>query len=337
MKLACHLPHLARTRVRAASVAALVAVLSSGLVLPLGVAHAATAVPLGTAESFAVLAGSTITNTGPTTITGDVGLDPGTAVTGYDDVTHEGSLHVDDDVALQAKTDLDTAYTNAAGQTPATEIPTELGGTTLKAGIYDSAAGTFGVTGTLTLDGEGDPDAVFIFQMASTLTTASASNVALINGADLCNVYWQVGSSATLGSNSAFVGTIMADQSITLDTGATVQGRVLARSGAVTLDTNTITSAACATPTDTDDDTTSDDDTTGGDDTTGEDDTTNGDDTDGSDTTDQVVEVPAGPVATGGGGVETAAPGLWARSAAVLVLLLVGGTVGLIARRRVRG
>jgi hypothetical protein len=123
-------------------------------------------------------------------------------VTGFDDVTHEGSLHVTDDVALQAKTDLDTAYTNAAGQTPVTEIPTELGGTTLKAGIYDSAAGTFGVTGTLTLDGEGDPDAVFIFQMGSTLTTASASNVALINGADLCNVYWQVGSSATLGSNS---------------------------------------------------------------------------------------------------------------------------------------
>lgn len=334
MKLARHLPHRARTRVRAASVAALVAVLSAGLVLPLGVAHAATAVPLGTAETFAILAGSTITNTGSTTVTGDIGLHPGTAVTGFgpgaDAVTQDGSLHIADGVALQAKADLDTAYTNAAGQTPATEIPTELGGTTLTAGVYDSAAGTFGVTGTLTLDAEGDPDAVFIFQMESTLITASASSVELINGANLCNVYWQVGSSATLGTDSTFLGTIMADQSITLETGASVQGRVLARSAAVTLDTNTITSAACAPPTDTDDDTTGEEDTT-------EDDTTGGSDTPTEDdTTSQVEEVPSGPVATGGGPeAATAGPPSWLVVA--FLLLMVAGTVSLVARRRVRG
>lgn len=317
-----------------ASLAALVAVLSTGLVLPLAAAQAATAVPLGTAEGFAILAGSTITNTGPSTVTGDVGLHPGSAVTGFDAVTHDGSRYVADGVALQAKADLDTAYTNAAGQTPVTRIGTELGGATLMAGVYDSAAGTFGVTGTLTLDGAGDPDAVFIFQMRSSLDTASASSVELINGADPCNVYWQVGSSAELGSNSTFVGTIMADQSITLVTGASLQGRVLARVAAVTMDTNTITNAACTTATDTGDD--GDVETTDEGDATGDGATTDQVEEVPA-TTGQVEEVPSGPVATGGGGMEAATAGSSSRFAIVLMLgLVLGGTVAIIAGRRVR-
>ena len=147
---------------------------------------------------------------------------------------------MDDAVTQQAKTDLVTAYNDAAGRTPATTIPTELGGTTQIPGVYNSADGTFGITGTVTLDGQGDPNAVFIFQMKSTLTTASSSVVLLTNGTHSCNVFWQVGSSATIGTGSSFVGTILALTSITLTTGATVDGRVLARNGAVTLDTNAI-------------------------------------------------------------------------------------------------
>lgn len=203
-------------------------------------------VGLGTADSFAVLAGSTITNTGPTTITGDVGLHPGSAVTGFGSVTLNGQLHVADAVAQQAKTDLVTAYNDAAGRGPATTVATDLGGQVLTAGVYNSASGTFGMTGTLALDAQGDPNAVFIFQMASTLVTASASRVNLVNGAAACNVFWQVGSSATLGTGSAFIGNILAVTSVTLTTGATVDGRTLARNGAVTLDTNTITRSVCA-------------------------------------------------------------------------------------------
>lgn len=210
---------------------------------------APSSVGLGTAKSFAVLAGETITNTGPTKITGDIGLHPGSAVTGFSSVTHVGALHLADGVALQAKNALLTAYNDAAGSTPVTTVATELGGQVLKAGVYDSAAGTFGVTGTLTLDAEGDSQAVFIFKMASTLITAPGSSVALINGANACNVFWQVGSSATLDTTTSFKGTIMALTSIALKTGATLQGRALARNGEVTLDTNVITSAACSPPT----------------------------------------------------------------------------------------
>jgi len=209
-------------------------------------AYAAQApVGLGTAGSFAVLAGVIgVTNTGPTTITGDVGIHPGTVAVGFNTVTLHGTLHAGDAVALQAKNDLTTAYTDAAGRTPFTAVPTELGGTTLKAGVYRSD--TLGLTGTLTLDAEGNPNAVFIFQAASTLITASGSKVDLINGASLCNVYWQVGSSATLAKTTSFQGTILALTSITLETGATLQGRALARNGAVTLDNNVISNAACS-------------------------------------------------------------------------------------------
>jgi hypothetical protein len=199
-----------------------------------------TTVLLGTAADFSVLAGSGITNTGPTTIYGDVGTFPTPSETGFDTVTIIGTNHAGDAVTQGAKIDLVTAYNDAAGRTPVTTIGTELGGTTQVPGVYNSAAGTFGITGTLTLDGQGDPNAVFIFQMESTLITASASVVLLTNGAHACNVFWQVGSSATIGTYSSFVGTILALTSITVTTGATVDGRVLARNGAVTLDSNTI-------------------------------------------------------------------------------------------------
>jgi hypothetical protein len=195
---------------------------------------------LGTAANFSVLAGSGITNTGPTTIYGDVGTYPTPSETGFGSVTIIGTNHGGDAVTQQAKTDLLTAYNDAAGRTPATTIPTELGGSTLIPGVYNSLSGTFGITGTVTLDGQGDPNAVFIFQMASTLTTASSSIVFLTNGTHSCNVFWQVGSSATIGTSSAFVGTILALTSITLTTSATVDGRALALNGAVTMDSNTI-------------------------------------------------------------------------------------------------
>ena len=201
-------------------------------------------VGLGTAGSYAVLAGSTITNTGATVITGDVGLHPGSSITGFPPGIVNGTTHAADAAALQAKNDLVTAYNDAAGRTPATTVPTELGGTTKTAGVYKSLSGTFGITGTLTLNGQGNPNSVWIFQMASTLITATNnSHVILINGASSCNVFWQVGSSATLGTNTAFVGTILASTSITANTGAKVQGRLLANTGAVTLDTNTVNNA----------------------------------------------------------------------------------------------
>lgn len=210
-------------------------------------------VNLGTTSTFAVLAGSTITNTGTTTINGDVGGDvglfPGTVFSGQDSTSISGTVHLADTVAIKAKNDLVTAYDDANGRTPVTRIPTELGGTTLTPGVYDSADGTFQITGTLTLDAQGDPDGVFIFKTASTLITASNSNVNLINSARFCRTFWAVGSSATLGTNSNFVGHILAMTSITANTGAFIQGQLLARNGAVTLDNNIITNGICdATP-----------------------------------------------------------------------------------------
>ncbi len=212
-------------------------------------AQSATAIGLGTVESYAVLAGSGVTNTGPSVINGDLGTSPTASVTGFGgppNGTVNGAIHQADAAAAQAKDDLTTAYNNAAGQGPVTTRPTELGGQTLTPGVYNSASGTFGVTGPLTLNAQGNPDAVFIFKMASTLTTASASSVNLINGAQACRVYWQVGSSASLGTNSDFVGNLMALQSISLNSGVDVAGRLLARNGAVTLINDTVTRAQCA-------------------------------------------------------------------------------------------
>ena len=206
---------------------------------------AQTTVGLGTASSFAVLAGSGITNTGATTITGDVGTFPTPAETGFGSITLNGANDAGNSVTQGAKNDLVTGYNDAAGRTPVSTIPTELGGSTLSGGVYDSAAGTFGLTGTLTLNGGGDLSTVFIFDAASTFITASSSSVVLENGAQACNVFWVVGSSETLGTSTSLVGTTLALTSITLDTGATVVGRELARNGAVTMDANTITVPTC--------------------------------------------------------------------------------------------
>lgn len=212
-------------------------------------AQAASA-PLGTADTFAVLAGSTVTNTGPSVISGDVGLSPGSSVTGFPPGTvTNGTIHVADGVASQAQSDLTTAYNVFAGQPSSATISGDLAGDTLSPGVYTSSTSTPGIAlnGDLTLDAHGDPNAVFVFQAKSTLIVGSGSHVRLINGAQACNVYWQVGSSATIGTGSQFVGNILALTSISLTTGATLDGSALARNGAVTLDTNLITKAGCST------------------------------------------------------------------------------------------
>ncbi|KAJ5613403.1 hypothetical protein N7510_006597 [Penicillium lagena] len=211
-----------------------------------------TPVGLGTAGNFLVLAATTVTNTNTDTIVdgGDLGVSPGNAVTNFPPgEVIGGTIHAGDAVAAQAQLDLATAYGDAAGQAPTATLQNpELGGLTLFAGTYKAGSTTtFGITGTLTLDGQGDPDSVWIFQMGTTLITASSSRVVLTNGAQACNVFWQVGSSATLGTGSTFVGTIMALTSITATTNVAIQGRLLALNAAVTLDDNKITVPGCST------------------------------------------------------------------------------------------
>jgi hypothetical protein len=229
--------------------------LATGLALLLtlafaGGAQAATAIGLGTADSFAVLAGAGVTNTGPSVINGDLGTFPNPSVTGFGGApngTVNGATHQADAAAASAQGDLTTAYNNAAGQGPANTLATELGGQSLTPGVYKSQSGTFGITGALTLNAQGNPNAVFIFQTASTLISASASQVNLINGAQPCNVYWKVGSSATLGTSSTFAGNILALESISLNNGVAVLGRLLARNASVTLINDTVTRPGCTT------------------------------------------------------------------------------------------
>jgi len=213
-----------------------------GVVLAASYLDAAVIVDLGTADVFAVLAGSTVTNTGTSIVNGSVGVWPGTAVTGFPPgIITGGILHASDAVAQQAQIDLGTAYMLAAGQ-PCPNVLTgqDLGGLTLTAGTYCFGASAQ-LTGTLTLNAQGDPNAVFLFQMGSTLTTASNSSVVFTNGGQGDSVFWQVGSSATLGTSTLFAGNILALQSITLNTSASIPcGRALARNGAVTMDTNTV-------------------------------------------------------------------------------------------------
>ncbi|MGO9761876.1 MAG: ice-binding family protein [Solirubrobacteraceae bacterium] len=204
---------------------------------------AAAPVGLGTAASFSVLAGSTVTNTGPTTMFGDLGLSPGSSVTGAPHVL--GETHVDDAVAIGAKNALATAYDDAAGRPSNGSAGTDLAGQVFLPGVRTASSSLLLSSGSVTLDAQGDPNAVFIFQIATTLITGSNTSVKLINGAQACNVFWQVGSSATLGTGTSFVGTIMASATITANTAATIHGRLLASTGAVNLDTNTITTSNC--------------------------------------------------------------------------------------------
>jgi len=200
-------------------------------------------VNLGSAANFAVLAGSTVTNVpgDGTTITGDLGVSPGTAVTGFPPGVVVGTIHAGDPVAAQAQLDLTVAYNDAAGRSTAPiTVSGNLGGMTLYPGLYKSTSSLAISSGDLTLDAQGDPNAVFIFQMASTLTTTSGRQVILAGSAKASNIFWQVGSSATFGTTSVFKGTILADISITFNTGASLDGRALARSGAVTLSGNTV-------------------------------------------------------------------------------------------------
>ena len=206
-------------------------------------------VDLGTASSFGVLAGSTVTNTGPTTIFGDLGVWPGTAITGFPPgVVSPGMMHGGDTVAMQAQTDLTTAYNFAAGEACGTSLTDQdLGGLTLTPGSYCFASSAQ-LTGTLTLDAQGDPNAVFLFQIGSTLTTASASSVVFLNAGQGNTVFWQVGSSATLGASTSFQGNILALTSITLVTGTNIGcGSALASNGFVTMDTNVVGPAGCET------------------------------------------------------------------------------------------
>jgi LPXTG-motif cell wall-anchored protein len=201
-------------------------------------------VALGNAGSYVVLAATTVTNTGLTTVSGDLGVSPGTAVTGFGPgIVSNGTIHSADEHAAAAQASLTAAYNSAAGRATNVTVSADLGGQTLVGGVY--TGGALGLTGTVTLDAQNVANTVWIFQAASTLITAPASRVLLVNGANPCNVFWQVGSSATLDTTTTFVGSILALTSIGLNTGATVQGRLLARNGAVTLDTNVITSPDC--------------------------------------------------------------------------------------------
>ncbi|GAC1549301.1 MAG: hypothetical protein NVS3B16_22970 [Vulcanimicrobiaceae bacterium] len=187
-----------------------------------------------------MLAGSTVTSAGLTIINGDLGVSPGTAVTGFGPGVVNGAIHAGDPTAAQAQLDLTTAYKDAAGRPNPAAVPADIGGTVIPPGVYKAPV-SLAITGNVTLDGQNNPNSVFIFQIPSTLTTATNSTVTLINLANACNVFWQVGSSATLTTASAFNGNILALTSISLGTGATVNGRLLARNGAVSLLSNIVT------------------------------------------------------------------------------------------------
>lgn len=201
----------------------------------------ALGVPLGTAATFAVLGATTVTNAGNSVVSGDVGVSPNTAITGFPPGTvTNGSLHPGDPVASQAQVDLLAAYINAIGRTPTSPAAADLGGLTLTPGVY-SALTSLALTGTVTLDGQNDPNSVFIFQIGTSFGVAGDSVVTLINKADACNVFWTVGTSATIAANAMFAGTVLAHTTITLAAGVSVHGRMLAQTGAVTLSDNAIT------------------------------------------------------------------------------------------------
>lgn len=199
-------------------------------------------VDLGDAGNFAVLAGSEVTNTGATEITGDLGLSPGTSIGGFPPGVITGTIRINDALSNQAKLDLTTAYNDAAGRTSVDIelIAGNIGGLTLVPGLYKSTSSLEISSGDVTFDAKGDSDAIFIIQIASTLTTTPGRKVILTGGAQASNIFWQVSSSASFGTTTQFKGTVMALESITFDTGATLDGKALARNGNVTMEGNTI-------------------------------------------------------------------------------------------------
>jgi Ice-binding-like len=237
-----------RSASRKSGATALIVLTTTALLMIGGVATAAIVptVLLGTSGNYSVLGGSTVTNTGNSVLNGSLGLSPGTSITGFPPGIVAGSIDNANGAAAQAQIDLTAAYVDAAGRVLNGTTTPNLGGLVLVGGVYAGPSKSpLSLTGNLTLDGAGDPNSVFIFQTDSTLTTASGSSVTLINSAQECNIFWQVGSSATLGTGSLFAGNILALTSITVTTGVTVHGRALARNGAVTLDTDTFILPTC--------------------------------------------------------------------------------------------
>ncbi len=221
------------------SLVAMLAVPSAGMA-------AEPTVPLGATQDFAILAGQTITNTGNSVITGDIGVSPGSAITGFPPGTVSATTHSNDALAIQAQTDWTTAYNNAVARPVTTTLASpELSGLTLTPGVY-SSGGALALTGTLTLDAQGDPEAVFILKSDSGLTIGPGSVVQLINGARFCRVFWPVASSATIGAGATFVGHILAVTDITLQDSASVEGQLLAHGGQVTLINNVVSNDWCA-------------------------------------------------------------------------------------------
>jgi hypothetical protein len=212
----------------------------TAVVLTGGLHQVRAATDLGSADSFAVLGGSTVTSTGNTVINGNLGVSPGTAITGFGPGVVNGTTYSSGPVALQAANDAAAAYAAIAGETSGLNLTgQDLGGLTLLPGVMNFSSSAQ-LTGNLILNAEGNPNAQFIFQIGSTLTTASAATMELINGAQADNVFWQVGSSATIGTDSAIDGSILAEASITLNNGASLDGRAIALNGAVTMDDNEV-------------------------------------------------------------------------------------------------
>lgn len=234
-----------RTRFKRAGRAA--GVLAVGLAFVAVPAAQAVPVLLETASPFVVLAGSTATNTGPSVLNGGLGVSPGTALVGFGSpAVVNGATHANDGVAAQAQLDLGAAYDVAAAEPSADLTGQDLGNRTLTAGAY-AFTSSAQLTGALTLNAEGNPNAQFVFNVGSQLTTASASSVLLINGASPCNVFWRIGTTAVIGSTTAFKGNVMALASINVQDGAVIQGRLLARNGEVTLINDVIDGSACGT------------------------------------------------------------------------------------------
>lgn len=240
-------------KIRTALIATITIPMFLVFVSPSSTFAAAPVIHQGSTATYAVLASSTITNTGATTMSGtagaDIGLSPGTSFTNTGTVVTSGTQHITDAAAATAQNpDFVTAYNDLGTPTATTLSNPDLASQVILPGTYKTAAGTFANSGNLTLDANNDPSAIFIFQTASTLTTSTSSTMTLLHGAQACNVYWQVGSSATLGVSSSFIGHIYAQVSVTANTGATIKGQLLAHTGAVTLDGNTIVNDNCTTP-----------------------------------------------------------------------------------------